>query len=175
MGYQTATTNHAVQENNKGKTMSVVMHNQIQIEADRERVFDYVTQPWLWHEWHPNSKSAKAAVDRLQVGDTFDEVIAVQPLAPLPPRLIRQTHYVVEECVPNSIWQVRGDTGDGWLVIRYELEAVTTAEGEQTRFKRTLSFDVSGLTRLLLPALKRQMLKTSVQALENLRRKLEAV
>lgn len=155
--------------------MSVVMHNQIQIEADRERVFDYVTQPWLWHEWHPNSKSAKAAVDRLQVGDTFDEVIAVQPLAPLPPRLIRQTHYVVEECVPNSIWQVRGDTGDGWLVIRYELEAVTTAQGEQTRFKRTLSFDVSGLTRLLLPALKRQMLKTSVQALENLRCKLEAV
>ena len=154
--------------------MSVVMQNQIQIAVTPARAFAYVTQPWLWHEWHPNSQSAQAEVDRLQVGDEFDEVIVVQPLAPLPPRLIRQTHYVVEESVPDQVWQVRGDTGDGWLVIRYELDAVPSTAGEQICFNRTLSFDVSGVTRILLPALKRQMLRTSKQALENLKIKLEA-
>jgi len=150
--------------------MSVVMSNEIVIQIAPETVFDYVTQPWLWHEWHPNSKSARADVERLAVGDGFDEVIEVQPLAPLPPRMIRQTRYMVEQSEPGVLWQVRGDTGDGWLVIRYQLEAA----GEGTRFVRTLTFDVSGVTRLLLPALKRQMLKTSIQALANLKQKLES-
>ncbi len=149
--------------------MSVTLKNTIQIAAPCEPVFDYVTQPWLWHDWHPNSLSARAAVERLQVGNHFDEEIEVQPLAPLPPRLHRQTRYVVEASDPPRHWQVRGDTGDGWLVIRYDL----SADGNQTRFERTLTFDVRWPTRLLLPALKRQMRTTSALALENLKRKLE--
>lgn len=150
--------------------MPVTLKNQTVIAAPCQQVFDYVTQPWRWHEWHPNSRSAQAEVERLQVGDHFDEVIEVQPLAPLPPRMERQTHYSVEASEPHRHWQVRGDTGDGWLVIRYDL----TAEGDQTRFERTLTFDVRWPTRLLLPALKRQMRATSAVALDNLKRKIEA-
>lgn len=150
--------------------MPVILKNSILIAAPCQPVFDYVTQPWRWHEWHPNSLSAKAEVDRLQVGDHFDEVIEVQPLAPLPPRLQRQTHYVVEASEPHQHWQVRGDTGDGWLVIRYDL----TGDGHQTCFERTLTFDVRWPTRLLLPALKRQMRRTSGIALGNLKVKLES-
>lgn len=149
--------------------MPVTLQNQILINAPSRQLFDYVTQPWRWHEWHPNSRSANAEVEVLQVGDHFDEVIEVQPLAPLPPKLQRQTHYVVEVSEPHRHWQVKGDTGDGWLVIRYDL----FPEGEQTRFERTLTFDVRWPTRLLLPALERQMRRTSAVALGNLKERLE--
>ncbi len=131
-------------------------------------VYDYVTQPWRWHEWHPNSRSASHSDTPLLPGSSFDEVIAVQPLAPLPWTLRRQTRYVVEQAIRPNLWQVRGQMGDGWLVIRYELQA----DGNGTRFDRTLTFETHGPTRLLMPVLKRQMARMSALALANLSQKL---
>ena len=58
---------------------------------------------------------------------------------------------------------------NGWLRIKYELAEL---EGGKTEFTRTLTFDVTGLHRLLLPALKRNMAATSKIALQNLVNKL---
>src|SRR5688500_6061105 len=71
-------------------------------------LYDYVTQLWRWHEWHPSSRHARAAVDRLQAGDEFEEEIELQPLAPWPPTLRRQTHYRVLEAQPGVQWEAEG-------------------------------------------------------------------
>ena len=40
--------------------MQRVIENTIDIARSPQQVFDYVTQPWRWHEWHPSSRSARA-------------------------------------------------------------------------------------------------------------------
>ena len=145
------------------------MSHSIFIAKPPQAVFDYVTQPWLWHQWHPNSKSAQSQVERLQLHDEFDEIIELKPLSWLPIKLTRQTHYKVEESVPGERWQVRGKGQDGWLELRYRIRP----DDKGSYFVRDLTFEMQGLSRLLMHALHKQMQKTSVLALNNLKCQLE--
>ncbi|MFZ5723797.1 MAG: SRPBCC family protein [Pseudomonadota bacterium] len=149
--------------------MPTVLHNRIFIARTPAQVYAYVTRPWLWHEWHPNSRSATADREILQVDDRFDETIAVQPLSPLPLTLLRATRYRVLTAEPGVCWEVHGEMRDGWLRIRYDF----VAENGGTRFERTLTYAASGASRLLMPLLRPRMARNSVIALENLRKRLE--
>jgi len=142
--------------------------NKIEISASTEDLFNYITQPWFWHEWHPSSKSAKSVHSFLATGDEFEEFIEVQPLSPLPPRLVRSTRYTVTETIPFQSWEAEGKMKDGWLRIRYDIEE-PEEPGGNVFFQRTLTFDASGPTRLLLPFLKKNMLGISHTAMENLK------
>lgn len=148
-----------------------VMENSIVIACPPEQVFAYVTQPWRWHEWHPSSRSAKAQVDVLAVGDHFDEVIQLQPLSPLPLTLQRQTRYTVLLSEPGVVWEVRGETGDGALTIHYDF----SRQQGGTLFHRRLQYEVRGAVQLIEPwLLKPRMRSLSAQALANLKARLEA-
>lgn len=147
------------------------IQNEIEIACAPARVYDYVTQPWRWHEWHPSSQSAVSDVDVLAVGDTFDEVICLQPLSPLPLNIRRQTHYRVVIAEPAVTFEVRGETGDGGLTIHYDL----LAQGAGTLFRRTLDYDVRGAMRLIEPVLLfPRMKRLSAVALANLKARLES-
>lgn len=145
--------------------MSIRIRNTLEIACSPAALYTEVTQPWRWHLWHPNSLSAHAESDVLTVGDHFDEVIAIQPLSPLPLTLRRQTRYRVLKAVPGEQWETEGQMRDGWLRIRYEFEATPAG----TRFTRTLEFATTGLSRLLMPLLKRRMARMSEIALARLR------
>ncbi|MGJ8687043.1 MAG: SRPBCC family protein [Spongiibacteraceae bacterium] len=145
--------------------------NTIDIACSAEKIYGYVTQPWLWHEWHPSSKSAKASVNTLSVGDSFDEVIELQPLSPLPLALKRHTHYTVLAATPSSHWQVEGKMQGGWLQINYEF----TPSSIGVSFTRTLRYEARGLNRLIAPLLRPRMRDMSQLALRNLKAKLESL
>jgi hypothetical protein len=149
--------------------MSTRITQSVEIACTPRALYDYVTQPWRWHEWHPASRSASAAGDTLAVGDGFDEIIEIQPLAPLPLTLRRETHYTVVSADPPSSWQVEGRTRDGWLRIEYTLQACEAG----TRFQRTLSYQVTGVTRLLVPLMRSRMVTQSLLALERLKARME--
>jgi hypothetical protein len=138
--------------------------------ASVEDLFNYVTQPWRWHEWHPVSRSATAAHSFLATGDEFEEIIEVRPLDPLPPRMTRTTRYTVTESVPFHTWEAEGRMKGGWLRIRYDFEE----QDDTTLFTRALEFDVTGLNRILLPVLKSRMETLSMVALNNLKQKIQA-
>ncbi len=150
--------------------MPTQMQHSIDIARSPAEVYAFITQPWHWHHWHPSSKSARAQVGELRVGDSFDEEIVVQPLAPLPLTLHRETHYQVLAAAPAQHWLCRGQMRDGWLEIRYQLQPCVAG----TRLTRTLTFDVRGLTRLSLPLLRRRQRQLSPLALANLKALLEA-
>lgn len=150
--------------------MPIHLYNEIEINCPAEKLFNYVTQPWRWHEWHPDSKGAVADKTILAAGDRFDETIAVQPLAPLPLTITRHPHYVVRESVPYSTWTAEGTFRDGWLLFRYDIEA----RGERSLFKRTVQFEVRGPMRLLVPLVKRKQERKSLVALAALKWRLEA-
>jgi hypothetical protein len=110
----------------------------------------------------------------LAEGDGFDEVIEVQPLAPLPPRLRKHTTYTVTESNPYQSWEASGKMQGGWLRIRYAFDAIP-GKLESTRFHRKLEFAVSGPNRLLLPFLKHKMVTVSPVALVNLKHRMESM
>lgn len=144
--------------------MPALIRQSIEIPCPPQVLYAYLSQPWLWHEWHPNSLAARASVSQLAVGDHFEEQIAVQPFSPLPITLRRATRYQVLRAEPGALWEVRGHMRDGWLQIRYEF--APTAAG--TLFTRNLSYSASGLSRLLMPLLRSRMRRMSDIALANL-------
>ena len=143
--------------------------DRIDIQCPPEALYYYVTQPGSWHEWHPDSKYAHAAVETLRVGDRFEESIELQPLPPMPFRLRRTIVYRVLVAEPVRAWEVKGEAKDGWLRIRYEIRA----RAGSTRITRKLEYRMHGLSRLLMPFLKRSVARRSVAALENLKDRLE--
>lgn len=146
------------------------IRNDIEIACAPERIYAYVTQPWLWHEWHPNSKSARAAAGVLAEGDSFTEMIELQPLSPLPLKLRRHTEYKVLVAKPSSHWRVQGQMSGGWLQIDYRF--ARTAAG--VAFTRTLTYEIKGINRLIAPLLKPRMRQMSTVALSNLKARLES-
>ncbi len=148
---------------------TVRMTHEIEIGCSPEALFRYVTQPWLWHEWHPDSRGAQAHHPVLAAGDSFDETIAIQPLHPLPLTIIRHPHYIVRESVPFSTWSVDGTFSDGALSFRYDIAPSSAG----ALFRRTMQFEVTGPMRLLVPLVRRKQERKSLVALAALKRRLE--
>lgn len=146
-----------------------IIENKMEIQCSAQALFNYVTQPWLWHEWHPNSISATESSNGLKVGDTFQEMIRLKPLGPLPVIFNRETSYTVLVSQPDTQWIVEGKTNNGALRIQYDFEQISE---NRVLFKRTLSFKVEGHLRVMSYFLVKNMKKTSVIALDNLKRKL---
>lgn len=148
------------------------IENAILIERTPEEVYDYVTQPWRWHEWHPSSVESHAEVYELSVGDTFDEVIQLQPFMPWFSYTIRkETHYQTLLAHRAVAFEVHGQTDTGSLAIHYDF---APAPGNTTRFFRRLNYQIHGPLQLVDALfLYSKMRSISRQALTNLKVKLE--
>lgn len=146
---------------------ATALTNEILIAASPRQVFDYVSRPDLWHEWHPASTSAELPRVPLQVGDAFREIITVKyPLISVK----RQTSYSVTISDPTTTWQVQGKSSLFNLTIHYDFTRV----GEGTLFRRTLTYLVHGGLAYFEPLLVRPKIKSqSAAALLNLKRRLE--
>lgn len=147
--------------------MSFSIHNEIEIRVTAKALFNYVTQPWSWHEWLPGSLSARASHSFLATGDEFTEQVEVRPLGPR--RISRTIDYTVTESVPFHTWEAEGKMKDGWIRLRFDFEE----KGDVTFFARTVDMNATGFSRVLLTLLKPKMEKLSMVALNNLKTKIQ--
>ena len=144
--------------------------NDIHIHRPQREIYQYVTQPWRWHEWHPASESATASLKELQVGDMFEEMVSMRPFGLLPIRMRRHLRWTVVQSQAPHMWEVHGTSATIDVRVRYELDG---AQG--TQFRRTFHFTVKGWMRhigrsFVLP----RMAKQSEIALQNLKHTLES-
>ncbi|WP_191623864.1 SRPBCC family protein, partial [Pseudomonas fluorescens] len=137
------------------------MQHQIDIAANPIAVLAYAGTVTRWPQWHPSSLKVDAQDGALHAGSRFEEDIRAGGRE-------GHLHWVVEEYLPGRRWsaRARGDNGLS-LVLTYECEA----EGDGTRFVRTLDYQFSGLgmriaNRLLL---KRRIDRESAASLQALR------
>ena len=146
----------------------VTGYDEIFIAAPVRTVFEYVTRPDLWHEWHPASTSAEIPRVPLRAGDRFREIITVRyPLV----KIRRHTEYEVSLSELHHTWEVRGESSLFLLTIHYDFRA----EKGGTLFQRTLTYRVKGTLSYFEPILVRPKIRRqSKQALGNLKRKLES-
>jgi hypothetical protein len=121
------------------------MQHQIEIAGNPIEVLAYASTVSRWPEWHPSSLKINGQKGSLHAGARFEEDIRAGG---------RDGHlsWVVDEYLPGRRWIARADGDHGLsLVVTYECEA----EGDSTRFVRTLEYQFSGLAmrianRLLL-------------------------
>jgi hypothetical protein len=143
------------------RTPMTRMQHQIDIAANPIAVLAYASTVTRWPQWHPSSLKIDGQDGPLHAGSRFEEDIRAGG---------REGHlqWVVDEYLPGRRWsaRARGDNGLS-LVLTYECEA----EGDGTRFVRSLDYQFSGLAmrianRLLL---KRRIDRESAASLQALR------
>jgi uncharacterized protein YndB with AHSA1/START domain len=133
-----------------------------------EQVFDYVTTPGHWPEWHPSSLAVNGNTDHsLQVGEQVTEDYRVAG------RRGRVVGQVCERVVPHR-WMIEGKlvgrTGGG--TVAYTL----TSEDTGTFFEREFVYPTPNVVYAVLDWLifRRQITAESSQALRQLKQILEA-
>nr|WP_298164273.1 SRPBCC family protein [uncultured Pseudomonas sp.] len=133
--------------------------NEIVIDAPIQKVYDYVSQPDRWHEWHPASLSAHTGTaESLKKGDTFSEKISIYGQE-------TEMNYQVVIASPPGEFKTAFTSPliDG--TIHYKLEK----RGNSTLFHRTLEYSLEKY----IANMKGGMQKLSETALGNLKGKLE--
>ncbi|WP_029922236.1 SRPBCC family protein [Nevskia soli] len=126
-------------------------------------VYDYVTRPARWKEWHPASLGAQEhAAESLAAGARFEEDI-------LSAGIKRHLRWTVEEAEPGVRWAASAVMDDGSTVhLLYRFEGRNTG----MNFTRTLRYHVKPLHLRIVNALFmwRKVQAESRLALSNLTR-----
>ncbi|MCF4997924.1 SRPBCC family protein [Pseudomonas syringae] len=127
------------------RTPMTRLQHQIDIPAEPIAVLAYAADVSRWPQWHPSSLHIDGPKGPLHAGAHFEEDIHAGGRA-------GHLRWQVSEYLPGRRWcaEARGDQG---LSLRLTYECA--AEGEGTRFVRTLDYQFSGLgmrvaNRLLL-------------------------
>lgn len=147
------------------RTPMTRMQHQISIAGNPIAVLTYASTVTCWPQWHPSSLRIEGPQGALHAGARFEEDIRAGG---------RDGHlsWVVSEYLPGRRWCARAQ-GDNGLSLLLTYECV--AEGDTTRFVRTLDYQFTGLAmqvanRLLL---KRRIERESAASMLALREMAE--
>ncbi len=142
------------------------VYTTIQIDTPIERVFNYVTTPGNWLEWHPSCLGVSGATDHsLEPGEKITEEFRVAG------RRGRVLWTVRERVVPSN-WVIDGRAeGGGGGTITYTL----TPHNGGTIFEREVVYTMPNLLLALLDrlVLRRRVEAESAEALWRLKQVLE--
>jgi uncharacterized protein YndB with AHSA1/START domain len=143
------------------------IYNSVQIRQPIERVFDFITTPANWPQWHPASVSVGGNADHsLLAGEEVTEDISVAG------RRGQVTWLVRERSEPHR-WVIDGTGKDGGgATITYTL----TAHPAGTNFERELVYTMPNPVLAVLDSLiiRSRMRADSIEALQRLKRRLES-
>lgn len=129
------------------------------IQAPIEVVYDYVTQPDRWHEWHPTSLSADTGTSgSLPVGTRFTEIIDLLGIR------VPMSYRVQIARRPSEFKTVFTS-----LAVDGSIHYFLQSHHDGTLFKRVLTYE----TELQLASLHERMVELSAIALDQLRHRLE--
>ena len=129
------------------------------IQAPIEAVYDYVTQPDRWHEWHPTSLSADTGITgSLPVGTRFTEIIDLLGIR------VPMSYRVQIARRPSEFKTVFTS-----LAVDGSIHYFLHAHQGGTLFKRVLTYE----TELQLASLHERMVALSAIALDRLKHRLE--
>jgi uncharacterized protein YndB with AHSA1/START domain len=141
--------------------------NSIQISQPIEQVFDFITTPAKWPQWHPASVSVGRNADHsLRQGEKVTEDISVVG------RRGQVTWLVRERSAPRR-WVIDGNGKDGG---RATLTYTLTPHPDGTNFEHELVYTMPNPLLAVLDWLiiRSRMRADSTQALQRLKRLLES-
>ncbi|MBN2977331.1 polyketide cyclase [Pseudomonas fluorescens] len=129
------------------------------IQAPLEAVYDYVTQPDRWHEWHPTSLGADTGTSgSLPAGARFTEMIDLLGIR------VPMSYRVQIARRPDEFKTVFTS-----LAVDGSIHYFLQAHRDGTLFQRVLTYE----TELQLASLHERMIQLSTVALDRLKHRLE--
>ena len=147
-------------------TLTTLVHH-IEIRRTPQEVFDYVTTPGRWPEWHPSALLLGPNTDHpLPAGARFHEQVRAGGRS-------TQLFWHVRVAERPTRWVADAEAGNGaQLTLSYSMQAVEAG----TRFERRLGYELPGawlrlLNRLLL---RRRIERESAESLRQLKQRMEA-
>jgi uncharacterized protein YndB with AHSA1/START domain len=147
--------------------MATEVRTVITINRPVEDVFNYVTTPGHWPDWHPSSLGVTGATDHsLDVGEEVTEAFRVAG------RRGSLTWRVIQRDAPRA-WTINGSPGRGGTgTVAYTL----TPEGAGTHFVRVFTYDAPGLLFAIFNGLayRSRVSAESAEALRRLKQRLES-
>jgi len=142
------------------------IHTEARIGRPPQAVFDYVTTPGHWPEWHPSSQGVSGATDHsLKPGERVTEQFRVAGRSGL-------VVWMVTDSRPPQAWVIEGEVdGRKAGTVAYTL----TADGDGTRFTRDFTYRSPNLLFAFLNrlALRQRIEAESAEAVRRLKAKLE--
>ena len=143
------------------------IYNSIQINRPIERVFDFITTPTNWPQWHPASVSVGGNAEHsLLPGEKITEEISVAGRR-------GQVAWLVRERSASRRWVIDGNGKDGGrATITYTL----SPHPDGTNFERELVYTMPNALLAVLDWLiiRSRMKAESAEALRRLKRLLES-
>lgn len=139
------------------------------IQRPIEAVYDYVTTPGHWPDWHPSSLGVTGATDHsLQVGEQVTERFLVAGRRGEVVWTVREREAPQRWVIAGAITSGRGGGG----TVSYRLAARAGA----TDFTREFTYPLPNLAFALLDALliRRRVRAESAEAVRRLKQRLEA-
>lgn len=147
---------------------SATVQNQILIQKPVEEVFEYVTTPGNWPEWHPSSREVSGTTDHsLDIGEQVREAFKVAG------REGEVVWTVTDKQVPVK-WVIEGEIVNG-KGTGGTISYVLTSQNGATLFERTFEYRLIKYWHYLLNELfaERKVRRESRQAVEALKTALE--
>lgn len=144
-----------------------VLRQRVDIPAPPAVVYDYVTRPLRWQEWHASSLGVQGVADEsLVAGRRFEEDVSTAG------GLRRHLTWLVEDSRPAQHWRASAYMPDG-STVRLHYAFTATATG--TRFERTLDYVIASRFLRVIDGLwlSRRIQHESEAALEKLRQHFE--
>lgn len=144
-----------------------LIRSEIEITRDPQTVFDYVTTPAHWIEWHPSTRKVTGAADHsLEVGEEVVEDAVVAG------RALQVTWRAVEREAPR-LWVISTSGGAANGTVTYTL---TPTGSGGTAFRREFEYPTTNLRFKLADALviRRRVRAESAEAVRRLKAKLES-
>ncbi|MBI1927571.1 SRPBCC family protein [Candidatus Poribacteria bacterium] len=142
------------------------IYTTIHIRKSIERIFDYVTTPDNWQNWHHSSLGVSGATDHsLELGEQVTEEFQV---AGRPRRVV----WTVREREAPRRWVIEGQMENGsGLTTTYTL----VPHGDGTTFEREMVYTMRNpLVAMLGLVFRRRAEAESAEALHRLKRTLES-
>jgi len=146
--------------------MATRLFHRIRIAHPPQQVFDYVTTPALWPEWHPSSLRLGTGADRpLKAGTHFEEDVRTAG---------REGHlrWQVRRCEPPRLWVADAEVDNGaQLTLSYRV----SPDDHGALFERELVYTLPHvfLRVLNLLLLRRRIARESALSLQQLKQRLE--
>ncbi|AOY96701.1 polyketide cyclase [Cupriavidus sp. USMAA2-4] len=148
--------------------LTTQVHNEVVIARSAQHVFDYVTTPAHWPDWHPSSLAVSGATGHpLQPGEQVSETFRVAGRSGV-------VVWTVTARQRPAFWAVAGTIeGRPAGTVAYTLRE----EGDQTRFSRDFRYrsPTLGFAILNQLVLRRRVEAESAEAVVRLKARLEGM
>ena len=144
--------------------------HKVEVFCDPKTAFEYITDSNKWHEWYPAALPTTKERKAEKVGQKFFNPIRHKPISFLPFTIDLLVKYIVADLQYPSLYRFASYTDLIEIIATFRFEQ--TSQG--TLIHRDFKYRLKGCVKYISLFSAKQFEQQSIQAMSNLKARLEA-